>query len=64
MAASANDESDLEPEHEAVISRASGRPPEEESSEDPEHQAEVILEESEERTAEGAQKSVVTDPPN
>jgi hypothetical protein len=44
-------------EHEAVISRASGRPPEEESSEDPEHQAEVILEESEERIEEGAEKS-------
>jgi hypothetical protein len=46
-----------EPSHEAVMSRASGRPPEEESSEDPEHQAEVILEESEERTEEGADKS-------
>jgi S-(hydroxymethyl)mycothiol dehydrogenase len=48
---------DHEPTHEAVISRASGRPPEEESSEDPEHQAEVILEESEERTAEAADGS-------
>jgi hypothetical protein len=46
-----------EPAHEAVASRASGRPPEEESSEDPEHQAEVILEESGERTADGADKS-------
>jgi hypothetical protein len=46
-----------EPTHEAVISRASGRPPEEESSEDPERQAEVLLEESEARTAEGADKS-------
>ena len=46
-----------EPTHEAVASRASGRPPEEASSEDPEHQAEVILEESEERTAGGADKS-------
>jgi hypothetical protein len=34
----------------AVTTRASGRPPEEEQSDDPEHQAEVILEESEERT--------------
>jgi hypothetical protein len=51
---------DKEPTHEAVESRASGRPPEEESSEDPEHQAEVILEESEERTFEGAEKSVPT----
>jgi hypothetical protein len=49
---------DQEPTHEAVESRASGRPPEEASSEDPEHQAEVILEESEERTFEGAEKSV------
>jgi hypothetical protein len=46
-----------EPSHEAVVSRASGRPPEEESSEDPEHQAEVILEDSEERIEEGADKS-------
>jgi hypothetical protein len=44
--------------HEAVESRASGRPPEEASSEDPEYQAEVILEESEERTIEGAEKSI------
>jgi hypothetical protein len=49
---------DEEPTHEAVVSRASGRPPEEASSEDPEHQAEVILEESEERTEEGSEKSV------
>jgi hypothetical protein len=48
---------DDEPTHEAVSSRASGRPPEEASSEDPAHQAEVILEESEERTEEGADKS-------
>ena len=46
-----------EPSHEAVMSRASGRPPEEASSEDPEHQAEVILEESEERIEDGADKS-------
>jgi len=52
-----DEQSDDEPTHEAVISRASGRPPEEESSEDPEHQAEVILEESEERTEAGAEKS-------
>jgi hypothetical protein len=41
----------------AVASRADGRPPEEESSEDPEHQAQVILEESEDRTIKGAEKS-------
>ena len=51
------DEYDIEPEPAAVSSRASGRPPEEESSEDPERQAEVILEESEDRTIEGAEKS-------
>jgi hypothetical protein len=51
------EEYDDEPEPEAVSSRASGRPPEEESSEDPERQAEVILEESEDRTIEGAEKS-------
>jgi hypothetical protein len=51
---------DAEPTHEAVESRASGRPPEEASSEDPEHQAEVILEESEERTFEGSEKSLGT----
>jgi hypothetical protein len=45
------------PTDETVTSRASGRPPEEQQSEDPEHQAEVILEESEERTAEAADKS-------
>lgn len=34
----------------AVTTRASGRPPEEDQSDDPKHQAEVILEESEDRT--------------
>lgn len=43
--------------HEQVTSRASGRPPEEDSSEDPERQAQVILEESDDRTVEGADKS-------
>jgi hypothetical protein len=52
-----NDEYNDEPEPAAVSSRASGRPPEEESSDDPERQAEVILEESEDRTIEGAEKS-------
>jgi hypothetical protein len=49
--------SDAEVPSDAITSRASGRPPEEESSEDPEHQAQVILEESEDRTVEGADKS-------
>jgi hypothetical protein len=52
-----DDEYNDEPEPAAVSSRASGRPPEEGSSEDPERQAEVILEESEDRTIEGAEKS-------
>jgi hypothetical protein len=42
---------------EQVTSRASGRPPEEDSSEDPQRQAQVILEESEDRTEAGADKS-------
>jgi hypothetical protein len=49
-----------EPDPSAVSSRASGRPPEEDSSEDPHHQAEVILEESEDRTSQGADKSTPT----
>jgi hypothetical protein len=48
---------ELEPELSAINSRASGRPPEEEESEDPERQAQVILEDSEERMSEGAEKS-------
>ena len=51
---------DSEPDPSAVTSRASGRPPEEDSSEDPQRQAEVILEESEDRTREGAEKSMST----
>jgi hypothetical protein len=46
-----------EPDPSAVNSRASGRPPEEDSSEDPHRQAEVILEESEDRTSDGADRS-------
>jgi hypothetical protein len=40
-----------------VTSRAGGRPPEELSSDDPEEQAEAILQESENRIAEGAEGS-------
>jgi hypothetical protein len=43
----------------AVETRASGRPPEEAESDDPEEQARAILEESEERTKEGAEPSEV-----
>jgi hypothetical protein len=54
------DNDDNEPDPSAVSSRASGRPPEEDSSEDPERQAEVILEDSEDRTTQGAEKSTGT----
>jgi hypothetical protein len=56
---SSSDESpDIDPHK--VASRADGRPPEEGSSDDPEAQSEAILEESEQRTAEGASKSTPT----
>ena len=42
------------PDPEVVASRADGRPPEESSSDNPEVQAQAILEESEERIADGA----------
>lgn len=42
---------------ESVHTRASGRPPEEESSDDPEAQAQAVLEESEDRTARRADAS-------
>jgi hypothetical protein len=45
------------PDPEAVAHRADGRPPEEASSNDPTAQSQAILEESEERTAEGAEGS-------
>jgi hypothetical protein len=48
---------DSEPDADTVSSRAEGRPPEESSSDDPEAQAKVILEESEGRLADGARKS-------
>ncbi len=48
---------DGHPRPDAVASRADGRPPVEAGSDDPGHQAQVILEESEERTAAGAAKS-------
>ena len=48
------------PDPEAVAHRADGRPPEEESSDDPMAQAQAILEDSEERTAEGAESSEPT----
>jgi hypothetical protein len=48
------------PDPEAVAHRADGRPPEEASSEDPIAQSQTILEDSEERTAEGASGSEPT----
>lgn len=48
------------PDPSAVTHRADGRPPEEASSDDPRAQAQTILEDSEERTAEGAASSEET----
>jgi hypothetical protein len=53
-------DAETEVPEEQIFSRASGRPPEEESSEDPERQAQVILEESEDRTTQGADKSTAS----
>ncbi len=47
----------VKPDTERVKSRAEGRPPEERSSDDPRTQAEVVLEESEERIEERAAQS-------
>jgi hypothetical protein len=52
-----DEELDGMPDPEAVVHRADGRPPEEASSDDPIAQAQTILEDSEERTAEGAEGS-------
>ena len=46
-----------EPGADSVRSRADGRPPEEHASEAPEAQAEAILQESENRMADGAEDS-------
>jgi hypothetical protein len=55
-----SEELDGMPDPEAVASRADGRPPEEASSDNPMAQAQTVLEESEERTAEGAASSAQT----
>jgi hypothetical protein len=52
-----DEELDGMPDPEAVVHRADGRPPEEASSDDPIAQSQAILEDSEERTAEGAEDS-------
>jgi hypothetical protein len=51
------------PDPKAVASRADGRPPEEASSNNPEAQAQAILEESEDRIAAGAHTSDPIDEP-
>jgi hypothetical protein len=51
------------PDPKAVASRADGRPPEEASSDNPEAQAQAILEESEDRIAAGAHTSDPIDEP-
>jgi hypothetical protein len=48
------------PDADNVTSRAEGRPPEEQTSEDPAAQAEAVLQESEDRIAEGADGSEPT----
>ena len=45
------------PDADNVSTRAEGRPPKEETSEDPATQAEAILQESEDRIADGAEGS-------
>jgi hypothetical protein len=45
------------PDADNVTSRAEGRPPEERTSEDPEAQAQAVLQESEDRIADGADGS-------
>jgi hypothetical protein len=57
------EELDGSPDPKAVSSRADGRPPEEASSDDPNAQAQVILEESEDRIADGARPSAPADDP-
>jgi len=56
-------ELDNPPDPKAVASRADGRPPEEASSDNPEAQAQAILEESEDRIAAGAHTSDPIDEP-
>jgi hypothetical protein len=51
------------PDPKAVASRADGRPPEEATSDNPEAQAQAILEESEDRIAAGAHASESIDEP-
>jgi hypothetical protein len=51
------------PDPDKVASRADGRPPEEASSDNPEAQAQAILEESEDRIAAGAHTSDPIDGP-
>jgi len=57
MANEDTDRPEVVPDEQHVESRASGRPPEERDSDDPEDQARVILEESEERVMERERQS-------
>jgi hypothetical protein len=58
-----SDEGGEPPDAESVASRAAGRPPEEASSDNPEAQAQTILEESEERIVDGAHAADPIDVP-
>jgi hypothetical protein len=51
------------PDPKAVANRADGRPPEEASSDDPDAQAQAILEEWEERIGDGARASTPSPEP-
>jgi hypothetical protein len=59
----ADEHGDGIPSLQSVASRAGGRPPEEQTSDDPAEQAEVILEESEDRVLAGAEGSKPTKKP-
>jgi hypothetical protein len=58
-----DDELDGLPDPKHVASRADARPSEEATSDNPEAQAQLILEESEERIADGARSSESTEEP-
>lgn len=60
---SGSEELGRSPDPKAVASRADGRPPEEASSDDPDAQAQAILDESEERIGDGARASAPSPAP-
>jgi hypothetical protein len=51
----------MKPTRKNVETRADGRPPEEAESENPEEQAEAILEDSEDRLKQGAARSAANE---